>query len=106
MRSQFRSWRRLLPCAEANIHVLLRRLVMAWAGKAAGCSSPPSPPEEGYAATETNGFQLSQPGTFPDTADRNGARALLAQAVETEVAALLSAHACKLTDDGKTAPRV
>src|SRR5262245_17801139 len=25
MRSQFRSWRRLLPCAEANIHVLLRR---------------------------------------------------------------------------------
>src|SRR5215471_11690164 len=25
MRSQFRSWRRLLPCAEANIHVMLRR---------------------------------------------------------------------------------
>src|SRR5262245_36140040 len=25
MRSRFRSWRRLLPCAEANIHVQLRR---------------------------------------------------------------------------------
>jgi len=35
---------------------------------------------------------------------RNGARALLAQALEAEVAALLSAHAGKLTDDSKTAP--
>jgi transposase-like protein len=32
---------------------------------------------------------------------RNGARALLAQAVEAEVAALLSCHADKLTDDGR-----
>ena len=32
---------------------------------------------------------------------RNGARALLAQAVETEVAALLGNHADKLTDDGR-----
>ena len=32
---------------------------------------------------------------------RNGARALLAQAVEAEVAALLSSHADKLTDDGR-----
>jgi hypothetical protein len=32
---------------------------------------------------------------------RNGARALLAQAVETEVAALLSIHADKLTEDGR-----
>jgi hypothetical protein len=31
---------------------------------------------------------------------RNDARALLAQAVEAEVAALLSRHADKLTDDG------
>jgi len=57
--------------------------------------------------TDTNVFQLSQPGTFSDPLTevlRNGARALLAQAVEAEVAALLSAHAGKLTDDGKTAP--
>ena len=32
---------------------------------------------------------------------RNGARALLAQAVEAEVSALLSLHADKLTDDGR-----
>ena len=53
--------------------------------------------------TETNVFQLSQPGTFADPLTevlRNGARALLAQAVEAEVAALLSAHADNLTDDG------
>ena len=54
--------------------------------------------------TETNVFQLSQPGTFADPLTevlRNGARALLAQAVEAEVAALLSCHADKLTDDGR-----
>jgi len=50
--------------------------------------------------TETNGFQLS---TLTEVL-RNGARALLAQAVEAKVAALLSAHAGKLTDGGKTAP--
>jgi transposase-like protein len=53
--------------------------------------------------TETNVFQLSQPGTFADPLTevlRSGARALLAQAVEAEVAALLSGHADKLTDDG------
>ena len=32
---------------------------------------------------------------------RNGARALLAQAVEAEVSSLLSCHADKLTDDGR-----
>jgi len=32
---------------------------------------------------------------------RNGARALLTQAVEAEVAALISCHADKLTDDGR-----
>ena len=40
--------------------------------------------------TETNVFQLCQPGTFTDSLTgvlRNGARALLAQAVEAEVAA-------------------
>ncbi len=48
--------------------------------------------------TDTNVFQLSQPGTFADSLTevlRNGARALLAQAVEAEVAALLSGHADK-----------
>jgi putative transposase len=54
--------------------------------------------------TETNVFQLTQPGTFSDPLTevlRNGARALLGQAVEAEVAALLSSHADKLTDDGR-----
>src|SRR6267154_3824974 len=54
--------------------------------------------------TETNVFQLSQPGTFSDPLTEvlcAGARALLAQAVEAEVAALLSGHADKLTDDGR-----
>ena len=54
--------------------------------------------------TETNVFQLSQPGTFTDPLTevlRNGARALLAQAVEAEVATLLGLHADKLTEDGR-----
>ena len=54
--------------------------------------------------TDTNVFQLSQPGTFADPLTevlRNGARALLAQAVEAEVATLLSRHADELTDDGR-----
>ena len=54
--------------------------------------------------TKTNVFQLSQPGTFADPLTevlRSGARALLAQAVEAEVAAFLSGQADKLTDDGR-----
>jgi putative transposase len=54
--------------------------------------------------TETNVFQLSQPATFADPLTevlRNGARALLTQAVEAEVAAFLGCHADKLTDDGR-----
>jgi putative transposase len=54
--------------------------------------------------TDTNVFQFSQPGTFADPLTevlRNGARALLTQAVEAEVAAVLSCHADKLTDDGR-----
>ena len=53
---------------------------------------------------ETNVFRLSQPGAFSDPLTevvRNGARALLAQAVEAEVSSLLSCHADKLTDDGR-----
>jgi putative transposase len=54
--------------------------------------------------TDTNVFELSQPGSFADPLTevlRNGARALLAQAVEAEVAALLSCHADKLGADGR-----
>jgi transposase-like protein len=54
--------------------------------------------------TETKVFQLSQPGTFADPLTevlRNGAHALLAQAVEAEVAALLAGHGDKLTEDGR-----
>ena len=54
--------------------------------------------------TETNVFQLSQPGTFADPLTevlRNGARALLAQAIEAEVAALLASHTEKRTEDGR-----
>ena len=54
--------------------------------------------------TDTNVFQLSQPATFTDPLTevlRNGARALLAQAVEAEVSSLLSCHADELTDDGR-----
>jgi putative transposase len=54
--------------------------------------------------TDTNVFELSQPGSFADPLTevlRNGARSLLAQAVEAEVAALLSCHADKLGDDGR-----
>jgi len=54
--------------------------------------------------TNTNVLQLSQPGGFSDPLTevlRNGARALLAQAVEAEVAALLSVHAGELTADGR-----
>ncbi len=54
--------------------------------------------------TDTNVFQFSQPGTFADPLTevlRNGARTLLAQAVEAEVATLLERHA-----DEVVSPRV
>ena len=54
--------------------------------------------------TETNVFELTQPGTFSDPLTevlRNGARTLLGQAIEAEVAAWLSTHTDKLTDDGR-----
>jgi putative transposase len=56
-----------------------------------------------YAVTDTNVFQLVQPGTFADRLTevlRDGARTLLAQAVETEVASFIAAHADKRTADG------
>jgi transposase-like protein len=54
--------------------------------------------------TDTNVFQLVQPGTFADSLTevlRNGARALLARAVEAEVAGFLAEHADKHTDEGR-----
>ncbi len=54
--------------------------------------------------TDTNVFPFVQPGTFIDSLTevlRNGARTLLAQAVETEVAGFLAEHAGKLTADGR-----
>ncbi len=54
--------------------------------------------------TETNVFPLVQPGTFADPLTevlRAGARTLLAQAVESEVAGFLAGQADKLTDDGR-----
>jgi putative transposase len=53
---------------------------------------------------DTNVLQLPQPGAFSDPLTevlRSGTRALLAQAIEAEVAALLSAHAAGLTADGR-----
>src|SRR2546429_2087275 len=54
--------------------------------------------------TDSNVFQLSQPGALSDPLTevlRSGARALLAQAVAAEVAGFLEGHADKLTDDGR-----
>jgi putative transposase len=54
--------------------------------------------------TETNVFPLAQPGTFTDSLTevlRTGARALLARAVEAEVAEFLAQHADLKTDDGR-----
>jgi putative transposase len=53
--------------------------------------------------TDTNVFQLVQPGTFTDRLTevlRDGARALLAQAVETEIVDFIAAHPDKRTANG------
>jgi hypothetical protein len=54
--------------------------------------------------TETNVFQLAQPGTFTDSLTevlRSGARALLTRAVEAEVAEFLAQYADLKTEDGR-----
>lgn len=54
--------------------------------------------------TDNSVFKLTQPGTFSDPLTevlRGGARALLAQAVEAEVAAFLDGHAEERTEDGR-----
>jgi putative transposase len=62
-----------------------------------------SPSKERYAVPNDTVIQLIQPGTFNDQLTdvlRNGARALLAQAVEAEVADFLGTHADLKTEDG------
>ena len=54
--------------------------------------------------TDSNIIDLAQPGTFTDSLTeilRNGARALLAQAVEAEVADFLAKHADLKTAAGR-----
>lgn len=54
--------------------------------------------------TDSNVFNLSQPGMFSDPLTevlRNGARTLLAQAVEAEVAAFIASHADQRIADGR-----
>src|ERR1700760_892122 len=60
--------------------------------------------KEGYAVSESNVIKLAQPGAFTDSLTeilRQGARSLLAQAVEAEVAGFLAKHAELKTDDGR-----
>jgi hypothetical protein len=62
-----------------------------------------SPPKERYAVPNDNVVRLIQPGAFDDQLTevlRNGARALLAQAVEAEVADFLAKHADMKTEYG------
>jgi putative transposase len=61
-----------------------------------------SPPKERYAVPNDTVIKLIQPGTFNDQLTdvlRKGARALLAQAVEAEVADFLATHAELKTAD-------
>ena len=54
--------------------------------------------------SKNNVFALPQPGTVTDLLTevlRNGAHALLVQAVETEAAAFLETHAGLKTEDGR-----
>jgi transposase-like protein len=62
-----------------------------------------SPPKERYAVSNDSVVKLIQPGTFVDQLTeilRNGAHALVAQAVEAEVAAFLAKHAELKTAEG------
>src|SRR5260370_16711697 len=62
-----------------------------------------SPPKERYAVSKDNIIKLIQPGNVEDQLTeilRNGARSLLAQAVEAEVADFLGKHADLKTEDG------
>ena len=55
--------------------------------------------------SDDNVVQLIQPGSFSDPLTevlRNGARSMLAKAVEAEVASFLAKHADLKTDDGRS----
>jgi putative transposase len=63
-----------------------------------------SPPKEGYAVPNDNVTRLIQPGAFEDLLTqvlRDGARTLLAQAVEAEVAEFIAKHADLKIEDGR-----
>src|SRR5512133_2602070 len=63
-----------------------------------------SPMKEGYAVSNSNVIKLTQPGTFSDSLTeilRNGARALLGQAIEAEVTEFLAKHADLKTATGQ-----
>jgi putative transposase len=63
-----------------------------------------SPLKERYAVSNDNVLKLIQPGAFDDQLTeilRQGARTLLAQAVEAEVADFLAEHAGLRTEDGR-----
>jgi hypothetical protein len=74
-------------------------------GKAAyreGVGASTSPPKERYAVSNGNVVKLIQPGILTDRVSevlRDGARALLTQAVEPEVSEFLAATADLKTDD-------
>jgi hypothetical protein len=60
-----------------------------------GIRASTSPAKERYAASDANAVKLLQPGSFGDPLTevlRNGARVLLAQAVQAEVAEFLAKH--------------
>src|SRR5256884_5916579 len=60
--------------------------------------------KELYAVSDSNVIKLAQPGSFTDSLTeilRNGARALLTQAVEVEVAEFLAKHADLKTETGQ-----
>src|SRR5215472_16224947 len=62
-----------------------------------------SPMKEGYAVSDNNVIKLAQPGVFTDSLTevlRSGARALLTQAVEAEVAEFVAKHADLKTEKG------
>ncbi len=71
---------------------------VSWGGKGST-----SPLKERYAVSQDNVIKLAQPGEFSDALTavlRQGARSLLTQAVEAEIASFLETHADKLTEDG------
>src|SRR5467141_1172192 len=60
--------------------------------------------KERYAVSDSNVIKLTQPGAFTDSLTeilRSGARALLTQAVEAEVAEFLAKHTDLKTETGQ-----